>query len=207
MQLPSGLSEAQARERVVEITRIADVAARERGVRPDSSGRAAALDTRIRRLPDGTVLEITPEQQIQAFVNEIVGQQQDLLLVISSFYNYFSKEDRFVPLNLNLYPNRTVFRRGDLVAEAIIDGAKSEEEILDAIIVFLRTDVRLSAQEAGMIPVQNQDISIGEITYVQMTDLVRRIRQRGGPARVVAEASEDTKSADLLTLRFQVRNP
>jgi uncharacterized protein (DUF3084 family) len=201
------LSGTQAREKIAEITKIADVAARERGVRPDSSGRAAALDTRIRRLPDGTILEITPEDQIQAFVNEIVGQDRDLLLVISSFYNYFSKEDRFVPLNLNLYPNRTVFRGGELVAETVIDGAKSEEEILDAIILFLRGDVRLAAQQAGMIPVQGQDVSIGEITYVQMTDLVRRIRQRGGPARVVAEAAGDTKSADLLTLRFQVRNP
>ncbi|MEO7453989.1 MAG: DUF3084 domain-containing protein [Fimbriimonadales bacterium] len=207
LAIPAGVSESQAREKITEIIKMADVVAKERGVRPDSMGRAAALDTRIRRLPDGTILEITPEDQIQAFVNEMVLQRQDLLLMIGSFYNYFSKDDTFVPLNLNMYPNRTVFSNGETVAETVINGSNSEEEILDAIILFLRTDVRLAAQEAGMIPVQGQDVSIGEITYMQMTDLVRRIRQRGGPAKVVAEAAGPTKSADSLTLRFQVRNP
>ena len=207
MAIPAGLNEAQAREKIAEVTKIADVAARERGVRPDPSGRAAALEERIRRLPDGTLLTITVEDQIQAFVNEMVGQRQDLLLVMSSFYNYFSRDTTFVPLNLNIYPNRTVFDGGEKVAETIIDGGKSEEEILDAIILFLRNDVRTAAQEAGMIPVQGQDVSIGEITYTQMTDLVRRIRQRGGAARVIAEAAGTTKSADSLILRFRVQNP
>ena len=126
---------------------------------------------------------------------------------MSSFYNYFSRDTTFVPLNLNIYPNRTVFDGGEKVAETIIDGGKSEEEILDAIILFLRNDVRTAAQEAGMIPVQGQDVSIGEITYTQMTDLVRRIRQRGGAARVIAEAAGTTKSADSLILRFRVQNP
>jgi len=159
LPISSGLTEAQARERIAEATKMADVAAKERGVRPDPLGRAAALETRIRRLPDGAVLTITPEDQVLAFVNEIVGQRQDLLLVVTSFYNYFSKDETFVPLNLNLYPNRKVFDAGDRVAETIIDGGKSEEEILDAIILFLRTDVRTAAQDAGMIPVQGRRLA------------------------------------------------
>jgi uncharacterized protein (DUF3084 family) len=207
LAIPAGLNETQAREKIAEVTRIADIAARERGVRPDAEGRAAALDVRIRRLPDGTILTITVEDQIRAFVNEIVGQQQDLLLITSSFYNYFSKDDMFVPLDLNIYPNRTVYNGGEKVAETLIDGGKSEEEILDAVILFLRTDVRAAAQEAGMIPIQGQEVSVGEITYTQMTDLVRRIRQNGGPSRVIAEASRNTKSAEPLFLRFKVQFP
>ena len=207
LALPAGLTEAQAREKVAEIAKMSDVAARERGVRPDPMGRAAAMDTRVRRLPDGTILTITVEDQVQAFVNEIIAQKQDLLLVSSAYYNFFSRDTTFVPLNLNLYPNRKVYDGGQRVAETIIDGGKSEEEILDAVILFLRTDVRSAAQEAGMIPVQGPEVTIGEITYTQMTDLVRRIRQRGGMARVVAEAATTTKSADPLILRFRVNNP
>lgn len=207
LAIPGGMTEAQAREKITEITKIADVTARERGVRPDPLGRAASLDNRLRRLPDGNFITITVEDQIQAFVNEMVGQRQDLLLIMSSFYNYFSKDVTFVPLNLNIYPNRTVFDGGQRVAETVIDGGRSEEEILDAIIIFLRTDVRQAAQQAGMIPVRGEDVSIGEISYTQMTDLVRRIRQRGGHARVIAEAASTTKSADPLVLRFRVQNP
>ena len=207
LPISGNLNEGQARDRLAEIIKMSDVAAKERGVRPDPMGRAAALETRVRPLPDGTVLTITVEDQINAFVNEIIAQKQDLLLVSSAYYNFFSKDDTFVPLNLNLYPNRKVFDDGQQVAETIIDGGKSEQEILDAVILFLRSDVRMAAQQAGMIPVQGQEVTIGEITYSQMTDLVRRIRQRGGPTRVIAQAAGATKSADPLILRFRVQNP
>jgi len=207
LAIPAGLTREQARAKIDEVAKIADVAAKERGVRPDDEGRAAALGDRMRRLPDGTFMTITVEDQKNAFVNEIAENKQDLVLIATSFYNYFSRDDEFVPLNLNIYPNRLVFREGEMVAETIIDGSKDEEQILNDIILFLRTKVRLSAEDSGMIPVQGQDVSIGEITYSQMIDLVRRIKQRAGPAKVIAEASRATKSAESLLLRFKVQNP
>ncbi|MDQ2985277.1 MAG: DUF3084 domain-containing protein [Armatimonadota bacterium] len=207
LAVPAGLTREQARAKIDEVTKIADVAAKERGVRPNASGRAAALDVRLRRLPDGNFMTITVEDQMNAFINEIAGNTQDLLLLATSFYNFFASDQTFVPINFNIYPNRVVFDEGEMVAETIIDGTKTEEEILDAVIFFLRTAVRSSAEGAGMIPVQGQDVSIGEITYGQMTNLVRRIRQRAGPAKVVAEADRRTKSAEPLTLRFKVQSP
>ncbi len=207
LAIPAGLTREQAREKVDEVTKIADIAAKERGVRPDEDGKAAALGDRMRRLPDGSVMMITVEDQKTAFVNEIAGNNQELVLIVTSFYNYFSRDDMFVPLNLNIYPNHLVFSEGERVAETVIDGSMDEEEILNAIILFLRTKVRSSAEDSGMIPVQGQDVSIGEITYSQMIDLVRRIKQRAGPAKVVAEASRATKSSESLLLRFKVQNP
>jgi hypothetical protein len=100
-----------------------------------------------------------------------------------------------------------VFSEGERVAETVIDGSMDEEQILNDIILFLRTRVRFSAEDSGMIPVQGQDVSIGEITYSQMIELVRRVKQRAGPAKVIAEASRATKSAESLLLRFKVQNP
>jgi hypothetical protein len=207
LAIPAGLSREQAREKVDEVAKIADVAAKERGVRPDEEGRAAALGDRMRRLPDGNMMTITVEDQKTAFINEIAGNNQELVLIATSFYNYFSRDDLFVPLNLNIYPNRTVFSEGERVAETVIDGSMDEEQILNDIILFLRTRVRFSAEDSGMIPVQGQDVSIGEITYSQMIELVRRVKQRAGPAKVIAEASRATKSAESLLLRFKVQNP
>jgi len=207
LAIPAGLTREQAREKIDEVTKIADVAAKERGVRPDADGKAASLGDRMRRLPDGTFMTITVEDQKTAFVNEIAGNNQELVLIVTSFYNYFSRDDVFVPLNLNIYPNHLVFREGQRVAETVIDGTMEEEEILNAIILFLRTRVRSSAEDSGMIPVQGQDVSIGEITYSQMIDLVRRIKQKAGPAKVVAEASRATKSSESLLLRFKVQSP
>lgn len=207
LAIPANLSRAEARAKIDEIVRVSDVVARERGVSPDSSGKSAALQDRLRRLPDGTFLSITVEDQINAFVNEIVDNDQELLLIASSFYNYFSRETSHVPLNVNIYPNRTVFRAGERIAETVINGAQSEDSILEDIFVFLRTQVRLAAEEGGMIPIQGPDVSIGEISYAQLSDLVRRIRERNGPARVIAEAAQITKSSESLTLRFRVRTP
>jgi len=207
LAIPAGLTREQAREKIDEVTKIADVAARERGVRPDADGKAAALGDRMRFLPNGSVMTITVEDQKIAFVNEIAANNQELVLIATSYYNYFSRDNMFVPLNLNIYPNRRVFNEGEVVAQTVIDGSLAEEEILNQIILFLRTKVRTSAEDSGMIPVQGEDVSIGEITYSQMIELVRKIRQKGGPAKVIAEAARTTKSAESLLLRFKVESP
>lgn len=207
LAIPAGLTREQAREKISQVVRIADVAAKERGVRPDANGKAAALGDRIRRMPDGTYMTITVQDQENAFVNEIAGNKQELVLIATSFYNYFSRDDFFVPLNLNIYPNKIVFDQGETVAQTTIDGSATEEDILNAIILFLRTGVRSSAEDAGMIPVQGPDVSIGEITYTQMIDLVGKIKQRGSQARVIAEAARATKSSESLQLRFRVQSP
>lgn len=203
--VPSGLGAQAAEDKIGQLIKIADLAARERGVAPDASGRAAAMENIKRTLPDGSSITITVQDQVSAFVREITRANQDVVLIASSFYNYFAGEDQFVPLELNMFLNRVVYKAGDTVAETEIDGDASENEILDGIIQFLRTNVRVAAERAGMIPVHGQEASLGEISFEQMSILVRQIKFKRTKAKLVAIAAKTTKSAEPLSLKFKVQ--
>jgi hypothetical protein len=205
--LSGGLNEEQARAKIAQALNIADVAAKERGVKPDSTGRSAMLGEIRRRLPDGTEITIDQEDQIRAFVAAIGGTTQDLLLIATAYYNYFDFDDRFVPVKLDMYINRQVYKASDVIAFTVIDGSTSDSEIFDSVIDFLRNDVRAAAVAAGMIPVSGQEGSLGEVTFQQMTRVVSQIRARGGPVKVSALASKNAKSAEPLSLKFSLSKP
>ena len=205
LAIPGGLNEQGATEKLDQLVKVADLAAKERGVKPDRSGRAAAMDVIKRRLPDGSTITITVQDQIAAFVQAITRSKQEIVLIASAYYNYFSGEDQFLPLDINLFLNRPVYKANDVVAETTIDGSLTEDKVLDSIVEFLRTKVRVAAETAGMIPIHGQEGSLGEISFEQMATLVRQIRYRGMPTKVTAFAAKTTKSAEQLTLRFKVQ--
>ena len=207
LPVPGGLDDASARAKIEQVVKAADLAARERGVKPDEEGRAASMDSRMRRLPDGTFIRISVEDQVSAFATEMGKTNEDLLIIASSFYNYFSKDDTFVPIQINIYHNKKVYDSGDKVAQIVIDGSLAEGEIWDAVLRFLRSDVRSAAEASGLIPVHGRETSLGEITYAQMTSLVRQIKNRGGPTKVEALAAKKTLSAEPLALKFRTSNP
>lgn len=204
MTINGGVSEDAAEDLIHQLVKIADLAARERGVRPDPSGRAAAMEDKQRVLPDGRMMTITVQDQLDAFKRAISGTKQDIVVIASAFYNYFSGEELFVPLEINMFLNRQVYKQGDEVAETIVDGALTEDEILDAIIEFLRMKVRGSAAAAGMIPIYGHEGSLGEIGFEQVASLVRQLKAAAKPMKVKALAAKATKSAEPLMLKFKV---
>jgi hypothetical protein len=204
LPLSGGLDATAARAQIDQLIRAAEVAARERGVVPPQGGKAAGLDDRQRLLPDGSYVKITVEDQIAAFVYEITRAKEDLVLLATSFYNCFNGVDKRVPLEINMFLNKTVYRAGDEVARATIDGKQTEEEIMEGVIAFVRTKVRDAAETAGMIPVNGIYGTIGEITFEQMSTLVRQVKLRDSKVVVIATAAKNTKSADALQLKFKV---
>lgn len=205
LQVDAGVDSKGALEGIMQLVKAANLAAKERGVKPDKNGQAAAIDERRRLLPDGSYLTITVKDQVDAFVNEMTHSKEDVVLIASSYYNYFSGEQRFVPLELNMFLNRIVYKQNEEIASTTIDGSKSEEEIVNAVLEFLTTKVRNSAEQAGMIPIHGQGGSLGEISFEEMSQLVRKIRSYGTSATLTATAAKQTKSAEPLRLKFKVQ--
>ncbi|MBA3726645.1 MAG: DUF3084 domain-containing protein [Armatimonadetes bacterium] len=207
LQIQGGLDRDSAMAKLLQTTKAADVVARERGVKPDANGNAAVMSDRVRILPGGTSVKISAEAHMNALAEGIGDKHEDLIIIASSFYNYFSGEEKPVPVIVDVFLNQKIFEAGDEIATTVVDGSLAEGEIWDSVIAFLRADVRSKAEAAGIIPVHGRETSLGEVTYDQMTGLVQQIRRRLRPSRVTAIAAKDTKKAEPLLLKFKVANP
>lgn len=205
--IPGGLSRDAARDQIVKLAVMANTAALERGVQPDSQGRAAALLDRQRRNPDGSFTNITAQQFIDSFVDAISRSTEELVLAAVSFYNYFEEDSgkRPVPLDLGLAFNRLIYRRNAVIATASVDASLSESDLVRFIADFISSQVRQAALRAGLLPIFGRNQGIAPVSVPQVNALIRQIRQTGGAVIVDAIAAEDTKAADLLTLDFHVR--
>lgn len=198
LAVPRTESADEARNAVTSLLRITRIHARERGASgPAPESPAAGL----RDLPTDRG-NLTVDQQIERLVTEIVGRREPSVLIAYSSWNAFAGE--FVPVFVRLYPNPQIFSRGQLIAEARIDGNQSEEGIVQQITEFLRGTVRSRARERGLIPASGRDDQFGTVSSDDVLALVREIRSLGRPVKLLALAAEDTRAADSLRLAFRI---
>lgn len=207
LAIPGGLDRARAEQMLTQVLRVADIRARERGVLPDQRGVAAGMVEWQRLVGEGPLITISVQDQKESLFEAIRSAQNDLVMLARSHYNYFSIDSgrRPVPIRVDVFLNRIVFRANEVIATTVLDGRLSENELVDGLMEFLRNDVRRRAEEAGMIPVHGLESSLGEITFEQIADLVNAVRAKGGPTTVAALAAQTTRSAEPLRLRFEVR--
>ncbi len=134
------------------------------------------------------------------------GFLPSIVVVATARFNTFRGEP--VKLELHPYGNILIFPKNAVVAQGTVDGSLSDEAVLKRLQVFLTGDVRASALKRGIIPVPDPQTGaplVGQpIGSPVWGDLVRRIQSAGPDAKITASASEDTYSADLLHLSFQV---
>lgn len=207
LPIPSGLDRVRAEQLLTQVLRVADLRARERGVLPDQRGVAAGMVDWQRVVGEGPPITITVQDQKDSLLQAILSAQDELVMLARSHYNYFSIDSgrRPVPIRVDVFLNRIVFRENEVIATTVLDGRLSEDELVDGLMEFLRSDVRRRAEEAGMIPVHGLESSLGEVTFEQMANLVDAIRAKNGPATVTAFAAQTTRSAEVLRIRFEVR--
>jgi uncharacterized protein (DUF3084 family) len=207
LAIPGGLDRTRAEQVLTQVLRVADIRARERGVLPDQRGVAAGMVEWQRLVGEGPPITISVQDQKESLFEAIRSAQDDLVMLARSHYNYFSIDSgrRPVPIRVDVFLNRVVFRANEVIATTVLDGRLSEDELVDGLMEFLRNDVRRRAEEAGMIPVHGLESSLGEITFEQIANLVEAVRAKGAPTTVVALAAQVTRSAEPLRLRFEVR--
>ena len=146
---------------------------------------------------------ITVEEQERLLVQAAKEKPEQTVLVANALWNSFGGE--FVPLRVQAYPNPIVYREGQAIAEARIDGDTSEEAILNQIGKFLTERVKERAKLDRMIPAAGREDQFGTIGSDQVLALVREIQATARTVRLIAVAAQETRAADPLRLQFRIR--
>ncbi|HEY8486513.1 MAG TPA: DUF3084 domain-containing protein [Limnochordales bacterium] len=108
-----------------------------------------------------------------------------------------------VPVKLELVPRGLAYRRGQVVAEQVVDARRVAAE--DQVLELLRTANEMAIRYGGMV--SGPDGTVGKLVSAdEFARAVREVRQAGGPVKVVAVAAADTYNTDgPLQIRLQVQ--
>lgn len=195
LSLPPTLDAEGSRTSLTSLLRSARILADAQGARGEPSAGIWYRDT-----PEGIV---TVEEQEAAIVQAITGQRDNLVLVATSMLNAFQGE--FVALEIKAYRNPIVYRAGQIILETRINGTQTEDRVLQQINEFVRSGVRQKAMDDNMIPIQGDEVSLGEVSQEDVLSLMREIKVANRVVRVLAVALQDTRAADPLKLEFRIR--
>lgn len=145
---------------------------------------------------------VTPEQIKRQIAQDAAGSKTPVLMVASSSLNAFRGEP--VSLEVQLFPNPTVYSKGEVIAETRIDGSRDADQIFKDLVDLFNTKVRDRAIADKMIPLLGTQ-QFGEIGPSQVFKLLTQVKDAGKPVRVQALAATDTRAGDPLDLEFRIR--
>lgn len=185
---------AEARNAVNTLIQQARREAMQRGAKSTFEGEYAGL------VPENGV---SPEVQLNAVINRLVGGKEPRLLVARAHVNSF--EEEFVPLRLDIFPYEKVYDKEEVVLTVMADGSKDEAAIADEIIKYVQQNLTQKAITDGMVPALGRDTVIGQLSTLQIFDIVTRVKTYGRKVRVQLLAADVTMNGDPLRLSYRLR--
>lgn len=180
------------------------------GAGKGSNGRAVNLIFR-QMLNKEQVLVIDNELvNVSKAAETIASSPIDVLVQVVCTANTIRGEQ--APVEIMLYLNKLVYRKGDMIAHTKMDGRISEGRILLAMIKFLREDVSKAGLEKGIIPISNPDsrinINVNPLTQIEgLMTVVDRIQSKRSRVSVDVYAEKDIYAEGPLNMdnmRFSV---
>lgn len=200
LPVPSGMTQDEAEAAVSKLLRMARLAAADRGAKPNEMYPEAGIFERR----DPKTQEIISGLELQRqIVRQITDSRDPLLMVACSSLNAFKGER--VSLDVILYPNPVVYKQGQVVAEARVDGRRDELEVYRQVSELVGSRVKERAQRDRMIPRSGNGEAFGTVTGETMLRLVGDVRATERTVRLIAMASTETRAGDPLKLSFQIR--
>ncbi len=185
---------------------------KEAGAGEDAQGRAIILaraalgagNNGIQPNEEGEMLEMLA-RQIHAPSGSVIVRAFSLLNVARG---------RPVPVDLALVPNRLLFKKGEKLAEISLNPARSETELLAEIIWWLREKVSTRARQENMLsdlPAAGEKAllfgspsrPVGRIGPEQLFAVLKQVKGRRSPVRIVASAAKDTWTAGPLQVELE----
>jgi len=183
------------------------------GARPAPGQKQAVVVTSSRPMRDPRTNEITfpKSHQVLNAVSERINEASGGVIVRAfSLFNTRAGEPVYV--DFELFGNEHVFSRGAVLTEKVIDGRRSEPDLMGALVSLLRDDVGARARARGVMPriasspglFGSPGGAVGEMTYEELFQVIERLRQVNGPARVTAVAADDTWTIGPLKVDLRV---
>jgi len=210
--IPPGQSPAGARaylDRLLADLNAQVVAA---GARPlPGSGEAIIIRKPVRDPKTSQVVEASADQVLDAVVGRLRESSDGVIVRACSVLNTHPGEPVYV--DFQLFRNLLVFRRGEALAETVIDGRLTDAALMAALVSLLRDEVGAKARAQNVMPRLTPGHpsvfgaaggAVGEMSYEQLFHVIETLRQANGPARVKAIAAQDTWTVGPLEVDLRV---
>ena len=176
--IDAGANRTQAQRELLEFLRRVDAAAVAR-THPDGAGVG----------PEG-VVRILPAEFDDA-VEVLASGRGPWVVRARAERNTLRGET--VPIKLELVPRGLAYRKGQVVAEQLVEAASLPVE--DQVLELLRTANEMAIRYGGMV--SGPDGTVGKLVSAdEFARVVRELRQIQGPVRLVAVAAADTYNTE-----------
>ncbi len=200
LSVPADLTVVQAQTAVNTLVRQSRTLALDKGAKDRGDRPAAGI---FERIDPATKQAIPMDAVIQKVIQSISGKSQPQVLVTTSSINAFKGEP--VSLEMSTFSNPMVYRAGDVLAEAQINGRRNEEIIFEDVTKLILGKVKDRAQRDHLLPKLGTDPSFGVVPPADLLGLVVKIRAADRIVRVQAYVDTATQAADPLRLKFRVK--
>lgn len=156
-------------------------------------------------IPDKTGQNYLNADQVEKYwVDRFVRVPDNQVAVLTASGNRFVGEP--LSLQMQLYPNPIVFRKGEIISDYRLDARNSDSDIRSSIREFLRTFVNTRARSRKMIPVVSRDgESFGQFSEDQFFEAFARAKTIHRLVRIVAVAHDDIRAGDPLAIDLEFR--
>jgi len=162
---------------------------------------------------NGRAVEIRPveyggkffkeSELISAMADDVLAGTGSIVARVVSLRNAVRGEHLLVDVKLN--PNHAIYRTGDEITSAIIDGHQSRGLIFESLVAFFKAKVRTKAINDGVIPSVGPDGDyVGGMPFDTLYDVTDGIKSTEQAVRVKAIAGKDIQSADTLVVKLVV---
>lgn len=169
------------------------------------------LDRLVSDPKTGKVAKFTKQQVLVAVTDAIANAHGGVIARAESAINSYSGEPIYA--DIKLYNNRLVYHKGEVLAEAVVDGSKPEPALMNALVGLLMAKVGPDAKRKNMMPriastgsdpFGSSGSTVGKMTYDQLFEKIGELRRIGGPAKVVVFAAEDAWTIGPLTVDMRI---
>ncbi len=127
---------------------------------------------------------------------------EDVIVRISSSGNTIYGEP--VIGHIELFPNRPVYSKGDVVHSEILNPGQNAKEAEETVILFLQK-VNAAAIKQGILPDPIQG-TVGVMSGSQLYDTINKVKRYSGKVVLTAVAKDDTYTAGPLKIEISVRS-
>lgn len=188
---------------LLKLLDLAGKKAMEGGAKVGENGRAVNVIYRQTTGGEGVLLVGDEGKYIDNAVEKIASSDSEVLVQIVCGMSALPNAQ--VPVEIRLYLNQLVYKKGDKIAETKIDGSRSEGYVLLVLNSFLQSDVAKVAARAGVVPVSGQEarFALGDNREAQADELLRlvaEIKSMNAVANVSVYATADVSAADSLNM-------
>jgi hypothetical protein len=153
------------------------------------------------------VADLPTEEEIVRYVSGRLraAEAGKLVTSVSVWRRVFQGEDVPARVEFVWQPYKLVFRAGEVIYAATIDGAGTRTEIFNQLWNLITKLVRREAQDKGLLP-NPKTGEYGSLPSDQLLDALDEVSARDKPVRVEVKAARDTYTSDSLNVRIEVRD-